>query len=140
MREWYIEAPLNLEHPADGLGKRVLAQERVDGHLAYQQYDSGLDELELALQKPTTEGDLSLRRRSVPVAARRLARETAGQRGQVDVRSEVARGEASPIEPQLEEAAGRPGKMVTLAVGHRSRCLPDQHEPRIVDQRWPDRV
>src|SRR6266566_3510628 len=113
MRQWHIEALLNLEHPADGVGERVLAQERVDGHLAYQQHDFGLDELELALQKPMTQGDLSLGRRSVPVAGRRLAGETARQRGQIHVFSEVARRKARLIEPALEEAAGRPGKVVT---------------------------
>ena len=102
----------------------LLAEKRVDGHLAHQQHDPRLEQRELALQERSAQRDLGARRWSVAVARGRLAREAARERRQVDVLAEIARRKARAVEPVLEEPPSRSGEVVPLAIGHRPGAWP----------------
>src|SRR5262249_28031908 len=95
---------------------------------------------ELTLEEVAAQRNLRRGRRSIAIARGRLPRKAARQRRQVHVRAEIPRWKASAVQPDRQKGTSRTREVVPLAGGHRTWCLTDQHDTRLVEQRWPDGV
>ncbi len=101
----------------------------LDGHLADQQHEGGIEEAQLGLEERPAEGDLGGLRAPVALATGRGAREAARQRREVRALAEVARWEPGPLEPLLEYAPCGAGEVASPLVRAEPGRLPDDEHP-----------
>lgn len=140
MRERQVPPPIPLMHAADDRGKELLPQEGINRHLAHQDHQRGLQQLQLPIEEVPAQRQLRARGRPIAVANRGFAREAPGERGQQGYLSVGARGEAGALKPLVQRSPRGAGEVVALLVRHRPGSLADDEDLLAASADRPDGV